>query len=325
MEQQFIKKTLDLLEEQREWEKRYKGYLTDVMQHRDKWQKPFRKPEGLSLYTTLGTRNEKTYFLRFKGQNVGKIFVRKNGDIILNSLVSESKLHEINECPLKRVQPVDWKSNEASTFRHYFKHLPDTTKTKSPEHHVENSLLKEFRKKNGAEKQIRNIQPVLLHGQFFQMPTPLKASEHNPTYSGKTGGGIDIMARFLHIDGHIRLCVCEVKDENEDTESQKDAMSQAIIYATFIAKLLTENPEWWEVFAGHRKQRDAISKQWDKEHIEVVTIMPTGTTETFDNVELTVPGTNFKLVCRSLYYDKQEFEKHANFHLSGTFLEDIKK
>ena len=226
---------------------------------------------------------------------------------------------------MKSVMPVDWKSREASMFRRYFRDLPNTTKTKSPEHHVENSLLNEFRKKEGVVKQIRNIQPVLLHGQFFQMPTPLKASEHEPTYSGKTGGGIDIMERFLHIDGHIRLCVCEVKDENKDSESQKDAMSQAITYATFIAKLLTEQPEWWEVFAGHKNQKDAISKKWDKEHIEVVTIMPTGTSETFDNMELTVPETKFKLTCRSLYYDKQEFENFGNFKFSGTFLEDIKK
>lgn len=322
---QFIEKTLEELKKQREWEKRYKDYLADVMHHSGKWEKPFRKPEGLSLYTTLGTRNEKNYFLRFKGQNVGKISVKKNGGIKLSSLVAESKSHEINECPLKKEQSVDWKSNEASTFRHYFKHLPDTTKTKSPEHHVENSLLKEFRKKNGAEKQIRNIQPVLLHGQFFQMPTPLKASDHIPTYSAEKGGGIDILARFRTIDGHIRLCICEVKDKNEKSESQKDAMSQAVTYATFIAKLLTENPEWWEVFAGHKNQRDAISKQWDKECIEVVTIMPTGTTETFDNIELTVPGTRFKLACRSLYYDDKEFENFAKFKFSGTFLEDIKK
>lgn len=78
--EQFIKKTLDLLKENPEWERRYAGYLTEVWNRSDKWQKPFRKSEGLSLYTSLATRNEKIYFLRFKGQNVGKISVRRNGN-----------------------------------------------------------------------------------------------------------------------------------------------------------------------------------------------------------------------------------------------------
>lgn len=322
--EQFIKKTLDLLKENPEWERRYAGYLTEVWNRSDKWQKPFRKAEGLSLYTSLATRNEKIYFLRFKGQNVGKISVRRNGDVVLTSLVKESKSHEIKGIIPYKVS-VDWHSKEASKFRREFRDISKETKTKSPEHHVENSLLKEFRKRNGDEKPIRNIQPVLLHGHFFQMPTPLKASDHDPKYVGK-GGGIDLMARIRDINGHVRLCVCEVKDDNKNKESQKATMSQALIYGTFIAKLLTEQPEWWEVFAGHSTRRDNISKSWDKKHIEVVTIMPTGSTETFDDKELMVPGTDFILVCRALYYDKEEFEKNNNnFKFTGTFLNDIKK
>ena len=101
------------------------------------------------------------------------------------------------------------------------------TKTKSPEHEVENALLEEFRKRIGAEKILHNIQPILLHGNFFQMPTPLKASTHTPTYAQHSGGGIDMLARIkTKGTGHTRLCVIEIKDENKSSESQKAAMSQ---------------------------------------------------------------------------------------------------
>lgn len=317
--QSFIDTSLALLDEN-DWQERYAGYLNDIWQHHDKW-KNFHKPEGLSLYTTVAARGEKTYFLRFKGQNVGKISVR-GSKVFLTSLVKEGKSHDIKDCPLPYKKTVDWLSKEASQFRCFFKDLPIKTKTKSPEHYVENSLLKEFRKRNGEEKFIRNIQPVLLHGQFFQMPTPLQASKHKPTYASHNGGGIDLLARIVGVNGR-RLCVCEVKDENQPTESQKKAMSQAITYATFIAKLLTIQPDWWEFFAGHEERRG--SHQLDKQHIEVITMMPTGETETFDNEELDVRGTDIKLVCRTLYYDKQEFETNHTFIFSGSFLEDIKK
>lgn len=328
--QTFIDTTLRLLDGSNEkgsneWQKRYSNYLVDIWNNPKKWDKPFRKPEGLSLYTTLGKRNEKIYYLRFKGQNVGEISVERGGRIFLKSLVKEGPSHDIKDCPLSYGMKVDWYSEEASAFRRFFRDLSEDTKTKSPEHHVENSLLKEFRKRNGNEKQIRNIQPVLLHGQFFQMPTPLKASDHNPEYSAENGGGIDLLARIRDVNGHLRLCVCEVKDQNKNSESQKATMSQAITYATFIAKLLTVQPDWWEFFSGHSTHRGAVSPSWDKKHIEVVTMMESGNSETFDNEELEVPGTDITLVCRSLYYDKKEFEDNGKFKFSGSFLKDIKK
>lgn len=323
--QSFIKKTLELLDGSPEWQERYSTYLTEIWNHEDKWKKLFHKPEGLSLYTSVATRNEKFYFLRFKGQNVGKISVNREGEISLKCLVDESKSHDIKDCPLSKDVTVDWDSEEATKFREFFNDLPIKTKTKSPEHHVENSLLKEFCKRNGDEKLICNIQPVVLHGYFFQMPTPLKASKHNPEYSGHNGGGIDLMARIRDVKGHLRLCVCEVKDKNENSESQRDAMSQAVTYATFIAKLLVTQPDWWEFFSGHPKHKGRISNSWDKKHIEVVTMMPAGDTETFDNMELEVPGTDIKLVCRTLYYDKDIFENENKFIFSGSFLKEIKQ
>lgn len=322
-----INKTLEILKANSEWQERYKGYLSDIWSNPDKTAKGFAKPQGLSVYTTVGDRNTKNYYLRFKGQNVGKIRVGRNGNVTLQCLVEESKSHEIKDCPLNYKEVVDWHSVKASDFRKFFlMELPKNTKTKSPEHEVENALLVEFRKKIGAEKVLHNIQPVLLHGNFFQMPTPLKASTHDPEYVKHSGGGIDMLAR-IKTEGncHTRLCVIEIKDENKASESQKTAMSQAITYVTFVAKLLTEQPDWMEFFMGHKTKRNRNSRCLDQFDIEVVTIMPEGNTETFENKVLEVLGTNFKLHCHSLYYNPQKFSETHNFEFSGTFLAEIKK
>ena len=315
----IINKTLDVLQAIPEWHDRYVGYLADIWANYDKSEKGFIKPQGLSVYTTVGDRNTQNYYLRFKGQNVGKVKVSKDR-IILRSLVEESRSHDINNCPLEYKVETEWDSPKASAFRKFFKNCPVTTKTKSPEHEVENALLREFRKRIGSDKTLRNIQPVLLHGNYFQMPTPLKASTHIPTYAEHNGGGIDMLARIKSKNGRIRLCVIEIKDENIPKESQKVAMSQAITYATFIAMLLKEDPNWMEFFMGHHSKIGRAPRSLDKFDIEVVTIMPEGDTEVFENQILEIPGTEYKLHCHSLYYNKQKFKNTHNFEFSGTFL-----
>ena len=322
----IIDKTLEILSANSEWQERYEGYLSDIWSNPGKINKGFKKPQVLSIYTTVGDRNSRNYYLRFKGQNVGKISVRNNGNVKLQCVVEESTSHNIKGCPLKYKEFADWKSPEAAQFRSFFKHLSLETKTKSPEHEVENALLEEFRKRIGAEKILHNIQPILLHSNFFQMPTPLKASTHTPTYAQHSGGGIDMLARIkTKGTGHTRLCVIEIKDENKSSESQKAAMSQAITYATFIAKLLTEQPDWMEFFMGHKIKLNRNSRCLDKYDIEVVTIMPEGNTETYQNKILEIPGTNFKLHCHSLFYNPLKFLGTNDFEFSGTFLDEIKK
>lgn len=321
----IIKKTVERLDEDKEWIGRYMEYLDDIFNNSNKIEKGFHKPQGLSVYTTIGDRNNKYYYLRFKGQNVARIRVSVNGDIMLKCLVKPSKTHNIIDCPLKYNEEVTWNSKEASKFRSFFKHLSIATKTKSPEHEVENALLEEFRKKYTSKKTLRNIQPVLLQDNFFQMPTPLKASTHEPTYSKQSGGGIDMLARIKTKQGHTRICVIEIKDENKSSESQMIAMSQAITYATFVSKLLIECPEWMEFFMGHKSQIGRNTRSLDPYDIEVVTIMPEGRTETFENQILEIPGTKYKLHCHSIYYNTSEFMGTRNFKLSGTFLGEIKE
>ena len=320
----IINKTLEILNANDEWQKRYTGYLFDIWSNHVKKQKGFHKPEGLSVYTTVGHRNSKAFFLRFKGQTVGKVSVIKNG-VILQSLIQESESHEIKGCPLRYKEKVDWHSKEASNFRAYFRDLSINTQTKSPEHYVENSLLKEFGKRKGNEKALRNIHPVYLHGHYFQMPTPLKASSHIPTYAAENGGGIDILARIRTTTGHLRLCVIEVKDENKSEESQKAAMIQAITYATFITQLLQQQSDWMEFFSGHESKRGRLQNALDKHDIEVITVMPTGNTERIENEIIEIPGTPFKLHCHSLYYNKEKFEESGTFDFSGTLLSEVKK
>lgn len=252
--QNVIQQSLDLLADDNEWASRYEKYLDEIWANSKKVSKGFRKPRGLSLYSTVGDRNNLIYILRFRGQTVGKVKVTSSGVFLKSEILSDSKYFV--DCPLKKREGYkDWNSNLAHKFRSYFNRLRGRVDIKSPEHVVENSLLEEFKKRSSKNKAIINIQPICLHGQFFQMPTPLSASKKELKYAKQRGGGIDMLTRIVTKDDHIRLCVAEIKDDNIPAESQCKAMSQAVAYATFIAKLVTEQPDWWEFFMKHEKKR----------------------------------------------------------------------
>ena len=158
------------------------------------------------------------------------------------------------------------------------------------------------------------------------MPTPLKASTHNPTYSER-GGGIDILARIKPLKGISRICVMEVKDENKPAESQATAMSQAVTYAVFIAYLLRSKScqHWWDFFMENllkaTKEKDGTTRNEMPKplHIDVVTIMPQGTTEEFCDKDIPLEGLDTTLHCHSLYYDGEVFQKDETFIFSGTY------
>lgn len=313
--EELINKTLELLDANPEWRDRYSSYLPDMFNAEKETR--FYTPQNLSFYSTVSDRKKEQYYLRFKGQNVAKVSVQNSEIIELECIASPNYFEG---CPMPNGEKKEWK--DASSFRAYFRDLSPTAKTKSSEHAVESALLKEFRKKGKA---IRNIQPVLFRKYYFQMPTPLKASDHNPAYANKNGGGIDIMARIKTPNGHSRLCVIEIKDENKESESQFDAMKQAVIYATFISKLLHEQPDWWEFFMGHHKLLGRTAKSLDKSDIEVVTIMPKGNSSTFENKEIFIPQTGTRLHCHSLYYEQDKFDNEQAFEFSGTFLTRVKE
>ena len=253
---QIIQSTIDRLSENKKWEERFQGYIHNiVINHQKKRKRSFRKPEGLSLYSSVSSKG-KSYDLRFKGQSVATVKETAAEKVKLRpESVANQKYFGLD----LRKKVVDWVSTEASNFRSFFKKESlkftaehpeaDRKKIKSEEHRVENCLLREFSKKLGIEKALCNIQPIKLYNLFFQMPTPLKASTHAPKYCVK-GGGIDILARIKPLKGISRICVMEVKDENKPAESQATAMAQAVTYAVFIAYLLQSKSgqHWWDFF-----------------------------------------------------------------------------
>jgi hypothetical protein len=310
---EIIETTLDLLSKNTEWEERYAKYIKYL---KDKQPKRFIKPEGLSVYSSVSGYKGETYDLRFDGQSVGLVVSRPNEILLYPRDEANEKYFGFKigkKC-------VDWHSPEATKFRRFFRDRANGSldiKLKSPEHRVENCLLKEFAKRTRKEgKELTNIQPIKLNDCFFQMPTPLKASDHNPTYAKQYGGGIDILSR-IKIDGESRICVMEVKDENKESESQADAMEQALSYATFVAKLLRSKSGqlWWDFFMG----RESVSRQIPSNlNIDVITIMPTGETEEFANIIFDVPQLATKFHCHSLYYDNEAFAG-GKFIFSGSF------
>ena len=336
---QVIQSTIDRLSENKKWEERFQGYIHNiVINHQKKRKRSFRKPEGLSLYSSVGS-NGKSYDLRFKGQSVATVKETAAEKVKLNPKShANQKYFQFDLCK----EEVDWDSTEASNFRSFFKKeslkfttehpKADRKKTKSEEHRVENCLLREFSKQLGKEKALCYIQPIKLYNLFFQMPTPLKASTHNPTYSER-GGGIDILARIKPLKGISRICVMEVKDENKPAESQATAMAQAVTYAVFIAYLLRSKSgqHWWDFFmekpltATKEKDgttRNEVPKSLD---IDVVTIMPQGTSEEFCDVDILLDELDTTLHCHSLYYDKELFQKDETFIFSGTYPNQLRK
>lgn len=339
---QIIQSTIDLLSENKEWEERFQGYIQNIAINDQKiGKRSFRKPDGLSLYSSVGS-NGKSYDLRFRGQSVATVKETAAEKVKLSPKSYENqKYFQFDLCN----EEVDWDSTEASTFRSFFKKesLKFTTEhpeadrkyPKSKEHRVENCLLREFSKKLGKEKALCYIQPIKLYKLFFQMPTPLKASTHDPKQSEK-GGGIDILARIKPIDGISRICVMEVKDENKAAESQATAMAQAVTYAVFIAYLLRSKSgqHWWDFFMEKlltaTKEKDGTTRIDVKEvpkplHIDVVTIMPQGTTEEFCDKHILLDELDTTLHCHSLYYDKEVFQKDETFIFSGTYPNQLRK
>ena len=330
---QIIQSTIDRLSENKEWEERFQKYIQNItINHQKKRKRSFRKPEGLSLYSSVSSKG-KSYDLRFKGQSVATVKETAAEKVKLSPKSYENqKYFQFDLCN----EEVDWDSTEASNFRSFFKkeslkfttERPDADRKypKSKEHRVENCLLREFSKKLGIEKALCNIQPIKLYNLFFQMPTPLKASTHDPKQSVR-GGGIDILARIKPQKGISRICVMEVKDENKPAESQATAMSQAVTYAVFIAYLLRSKSgqHWWNFFMERSltetKGKDVTTRNKVPKplHIDVVTIMPQGTTEEFCDVDILLDELDTTLHCHSLYYDGEVFQKDETFIFSGTY------
>lgn len=327
--QEIANYCLHLLEDNKEWIARFAGYADKLNRESSSYRQNRRKfhvKRPLSVYTNVSkATGGHEYDLRYKGQSVGTIYVDGNKVLLTTKPQRMRKSGEYYFSWEKEAVKVDWHSAEATTFRkHFVDLLRGDEKTKSPEHNIESHMLQELSKTLRKQKKLLcNIQPVKLSGCFFQMPTPFSASKHQfaPEYTGSRGGGIDILARVRHSSSDIRLCVCELKDENKASEPEKAASQQAIAYATFIGKLLktkeANNASWWKLFGFSRDIPDHMD-------IDVVTVMPpSNTCNKTERHEAVVAllGIDVSLHLHSVYFEADSTGKIQS--ISGSLKENI--
>ena len=327
-----IKKTAEILSDNSEWRKRFAKYANDI--HEKKAAKIafgrlFRTRNSLHIYSTT-TQSETEFQIRFAGKNVGKVIYDSNKNKVFLT-VDESHLKVAKALGYggETLNKELWNCKEASAYRSFFNHQVSTKSIcdifgnaglgEGKEARVENKLLVEF--KNGDL--IRNINPVLLCGAFFQCSTPITASDHKmlPEYRGVRGGRIDILARIKHGSNRNsnRLAVIEVKDSYEN-DTQADALQQAIAYATFLAYLLKNEKcgnAWWNIFGKGGKVPANL-------HIDAVTLMP----EYDKSVEgdmslLNIPDLGVTIHPYTLYYKEDKDGNPTGF--SGNLKDEIDK
>lgn len=342
--QDIVKKTKQILADKKPvWEKAYNRYANDIKANTKKYElnaKKFQVNAPLTVYSSIGkVMTEKpttVYDLRYAGQSVGEIHVNNKGEALLYVTDKQADYAKDN-FGFKQSSPlngVDWHKAEAAVdFRKAYQ--ANSTKEvgiKSEEHRIENFLLKEFAKKTRAEeKKLCNIQPVRLGGKFFQLTTPFKASTHEPTFSindknpekpGATGGGIDILTRVRHSPRESRIAIIELKDENDNKESQKVVMTQALTYATFVAYLLRSESgkDWWNLFRNNNQTEKNVPQHL---HLDVITLMPEGTSEEGDLNPIPIPEANATLHLYTLYYKRDKDGNPDSF--SGTLIKDMMK
>lgn len=336
---EIITESLKLLDSNCEWEEIYAQYAQVLINNQKTYNdraKKFHKPYSLVVYSTIGKvldgSSTFSYDLRFAGQSVGGIKVKKGDKICLYVSEKQSKYAKENFgfTNSKRIKGEDWYSKEAREFRTFYGKLNSTNliNIKSEEHRIESFLLQEFSKTKSDGKKLCNIQPVRLGGKFFQLTTPLSASNHIPSLSltdskkGATGGGIDILARVKHDHFGFRFAVIELKDDNNDSECQEQVMYQALIYATFLAKLFrTKGGKKWYNILRPLKSKETDVPQ--KLMIDVVTLMPSGNSKEGELEPIEIPELNVTLCPYTLYYNKDQYGNPKDFY--GTLSDVIKK
>ena len=298
---ELIKEASRLLEEKRyEWEPRYKRYFEDLVkaEKKDSVLK-FNLPENLGRYKSISSVGKQGYDVRYAGQSIATI-IFKNDEIWLQ-VKDMSKRFESH---VESTMLYKWDSTEATQFRSYFKTCEKADLASSRERFIEQSLLVDMSK----SKSFIYIEPVKLLDAYFQMPTPFKASEAVPHYSGKDGGGIDILARVGQGRG-VKPCVIELKDKYTAQEPQSHVMKQAVIYATFIAYLLRSDiaDKWWKVFGFNIDIPKSLV-------IPVLTLMPLPAEKPEGEIigSFTIDGLDdVTLECHSIYYVYILIEKCA--------------
>ena len=255
--QVVIEETQKLLNENPEWRERYADYAALISKNSD-FIKSSRQKFALTsaLTTSLNVSNAKTATkmlnleLRHLGQSVADVCIRDDVITVDTSRYDEKNLRDFG-CKTTLSKAL-WRSSDADRFRSFFHNREPIRLLNSPkkneEHRLESLLLAEFSKSTG--KALLNIQPVKVAGLRFPTPTPLKASNHSTVeYKNQYGGGIDILARTGK-GMYAKLCIIELKDENNEAEPASHALKQAIKYTVFVRELLRSSAgeTWWKLF-----------------------------------------------------------------------------
>lgn len=254
----IIENIQKLLKENGEWQTRWANYAADISSSKnliESVRSTFREWSPLYIYvTTTSAKNAKksiAFELRYLGQAVARLTGNKDGNHTLSTKYSYYEKSNLNNFGCGICLPdVDWAGDEARRFRDYFKNKTDPREGKrsNDEHRLESLILTEFFKTDSKDKALLHVQPVTpIENVRFPMPTYIKASNHKKPEIGY--GHIDILARMGRGRG-TRLCIMELKDENNKREPPKDVVKQALAYTTFIREVLRSDcgKAWWKLF-----------------------------------------------------------------------------
>jgi hypothetical protein len=305
-----------MLKTDKEWIRRYKGYAEDInnfSSHIKEAKGKFHAWKNLAVYlsvsaATKARKSKVSFDLRYNGQSAGTILV-KDDKVLLAIKTSKNKIYRAYPEILQELElPVNWNSAEAREFRAFFKKAPKRKAGNNLEHDFESQLLAQFSKRKGDGKLMRQIQPVMLSGFRFQMPTPLgacKAKEGILKYAAASGRGCDILARQGHGKGTY-LTVIELKDESDKKEPPEKAISQAIAYATFLRVLLRTDQDalshaWWKLFGFNGRMPEKLK-------IKVVVAMPVGeyNETSFADEKLVFSGSEDSLELHYIYFNVKD-------------------
>jgi hypothetical protein len=302
-----------MLKADKEWISRYKGYADDInnfSSHIKEAKGNFHAWQNLAVYLSVSTvvkarKNKVSFDLRYNGQSAGTLAV-KGDQVLLTIKNSKNQIYcDYPEILQKLEKTVNWDSKEARAFRAFFKKAPKRKAGNNLEHDFESQLLAQFSKRKGDGKLMRHIQPVMLSGFPFQMPTPLgacKAKDGILKYAAASGRGCDILAHQGQGKGTY-LTVIELKDEADKKEPAEKAISQAIAYATFLRVLLRTDQDaisqaWWKLFGFNGR----IPK---KLKIKVVVAMPAAKCNdtSFAKEEIVFAGSKDSLELHYIYFN----------------------
>lgn len=286
--QEIANLALKKLNDDNSWEKNYNEYSKEIAQNEEYVKavcESFKPKAPITKYLSIGmvkdVINTVKIDLRIMGISVSTISVKPDKGL-RNRIKSENLADEIqkaatvtfNEAGLNKLKgklpeetqgklnefipnllneennTFEWNSTKLKKFRSLMKTSQDKDEFDiSEEHTVETLFLNELSKTSSSDKYLLNIQPCRICGQYYQFITPLTASnaKNDKLDISHKGGGIDILARYKY-GNESTICVIELKDKYEKSESPEKAIKQAIAYAAFIIKLIRSaeaNGAWW--------------------------------------------------------------------------------